>query len=184
MGGKQEAEVVMSTSIEFTIRGQSYSLKNARDIFPIKAENGVKCPHCDGRLRMITVPNEKAKAFERDFKRQLPPAAAQALEAAVAVEIRIHYPSNLQDLDEALVLDLCQRYGVIKNDRQVVSKFVEKLIDPENPRVAVKITPVSWERSGLQPSLLDDRPVKPGKPGGAQCLRTYQRPEAGRDFRR
>lgn len=148
-------------TIEFTILGQCYSLKNTRDIFPIKAEKGPKCPHCSRPLRMITVPNTKAKQFEKAFKKQLAPACQQNLVTAVHTEIEIYYPSNLQDLDEALVLDLMQKNGVIENDRQIVAKYVIKRIDPENPRVVVKVKPVAWDRSGQQSRLLDDAAERP-----------------------
>lgn len=148
-------------SIEFTILGQAYSLKNTRDIFPVKAEKGVKCPHCRRALRIITVPNEKAKLFEKAFAQQLPDRAKQGLVTAVRADIEIFYPSNLQDVDEALVLDCIQRNKVIENDRQIVAKYVVKRIDKDNPRVECKITPVAWERSGQQKRLLDDESLQP-----------------------
>lgn len=147
--------------IHFKIAGQCYSLKNSRDIFPIKAQQGVKCPYCHHPLRMITVPNQKAKQFDKRFHQQLPEPAKQNLVTAVRADIEIFYPSNLSDLDEALVLDCMQRHGVIENDRQIVAKYVEKRIDPLNPRVEVTVTPVRWERSGNQPGLLDDESQQP-----------------------
>lgn len=148
--------------ISFVIRGQTYSLKNTRDIFPIKADKGCKCPYCYRPLRMITVPNDKAKLFEKDFKQQLPPSAVQRIEAPVYVEMTIYYPTNLQDLDEALVLDLLQRYDVIANDRQVVDKRIRKRIDRDHPRVVIRVEPVVWDRTGDQPELFETQ-----KPEGA-----------------
>lgn len=142
--------------IEFTILGQCYSLKNTRDIFPIKADKGAKCPHCKKPLRMMTIPNEKAKLFEADFSHQLPESAQQDLSMPIGVKIAIYYPSNLQDLDEALVLDLLQRYKVIHNDRQIVRKIIDKFIDSDEPRVEVCVVPMIWNRSGLQPSLFGE----------------------------
>lgn len=141
--------------IDFTIAGQCYSLKNTRDIFPIPGP-GPKCPHCKRAVRIITVPNGKAKDFEKAFRDQIPRAAQQHIEQAVRADIEIFYPSNLQDLDEALVFDLMQKFRVIENDRQVVQKWVQKRIDKENPRVNVKVTPVLWDRTGRQSSLLGD----------------------------
>jgi Holliday junction resolvase RusA-like endonuclease len=142
--------------IEFTIFAQARSLKNDRDIFPIKATKGAECPYCRRPLHMLTVLNKEAKAFERAFKKQLPEAAQRGWTMPVGVIITIYYPANRQDVDEALVLDLMQKYGVIGNDRQVVSKFVKKLIDPDRPRVVVKVLPVQWDRTGLQPTLYAD----------------------------
>lgn len=146
--------------IEFEIHGQAYSLKNTRDIFPIPGP-GPKCPHCKRPMRIITVPNGKAKDFEKAFRAQIPPEAQQHLEQPVRVDIEIFYPSNLQDLDEALVLDLLQKFRVIENDRQVVAKYIEKRIDKNNPRVLVKVTPVHWDRTGNQSSLLGDESAAP-----------------------
>lgn len=154
-------------TIEFTIRGQVYSLKNTRMIIPVKTikgrpvENGSKCPHCKRPLHMLTIPNEKAHDFEDQFRQQLPPGAQQHLESPVRVDIEIFYPSNRQDVDEALVLDLMQKFRVIENDRQVVAKYVEKRVDERNPRVHVKVTPVQWDRSGKQPSMFDDESRAP-----------------------
>jgi len=154
-------------SIEFTIHGQTYSLKNSRIILPVKTmhgqpiEKGSKCPHCKKPLGMMTIPNEKAKAFEQAFEGQLPAEAKQRLLMPVRADIEIYYPTNLQDVDEALTLDCMQRYGVIGNDRQIVAKYVVKRIDKANPRVNVKVSPVKWDRSGRQPSMFDDESAAP-----------------------
>lgn len=154
-------------AIHFTIQGQCYSLKNTRMIIPVKTikgqpvEKGSKCPHCKKPLHMLTIANEKAQDFEEAFRAQLPKDAQQHLEVPVRVDIEIFYPSNRQDVDEALVLDLLQKFRVIENDRQVVAKYVEKRVDERNPRVVVQVHPVAWERSGKQARLLDDESVKP-----------------------
>ena len=158
MAGIREPLQDDCVAVEFEIQGQVYSLKNTRDIFPIKAEKGVKCPHCHRALRMITVPNEKAKAFQRAFEKQLEPAARVNLLMPVHADIEIFYPSNLQDLDEALVLDLLQSQQVIGNDRQIVSKFVRKRIDKENTRVKIRVEPVVWDRTGKQPEMFSEIP--------------------------
>lgn len=157
--------------IEFTIHAQARSLKNDRDIFPIKASKGAKCPYCHRPLHMMTVPNAEAKAFERAFKKQLPAAAQQNLKMPIGVAITIYYPSNLQDVDEAQVLDLMQKYGVIQNDRQVVSKFIQKFIHHDDPRVEVRILPVQWDRTGLQPSLYEELEPHKVLPAEAEALR-------------
>jgi len=134
--------------ISFTIFGQCWSLKNGR--IPIMSKG-----------RVIFIPNDKVKAFDKQFAIQIPRSCQVGIATPVHVEIEIFYPTNLQDLDEAIVLDLMQKYGVLVNDRQVVSKYVTKRIDPENPRVIVKVEPVRWERSGKQAGLLDDESKKP-----------------------
>lgn len=141
-------------TISFTILGQVYSLKNTRAPITIVSKK-------TGKPRTIFVPNNEARKFERAFKKQLPESAKQNLATAVSIEMEIFYPTNMQDLDPALVLDCMQRYGVIENDRQVVALYCEKRIDRANPRVVVRVQPVAWDRTGQQSRLLDDAAEKP-----------------------
>lgn len=138
----------MSARIEFEILGQCYSLKNTRQPVEIKSK-------WTDKRRTIFVPNEKAREFDRQFGLQVPRSARQKLTTPVGVSITIYYPTNQQDLDEALVLDLLQKYEVIANDRQVVSKFVQKRIDKARPRVHIVVIPVVWNREGDKQVLLE-----------------------------
>jgi Holliday junction resolvase RusA-like endonuclease len=152
--------------IEFTIEAQCYSLKNSRELIclprpPRGNAKGIQCRSCGNTNHIIPVPGSKARTFERQFKKQLPEACRQNLDCPVMVEMEIFYPSNLQDLDEAIVLDCMQRYGVIQNDRQVIAKWITKRIDPNRPRVYVKVDRVAWERSGRQRRLLNDEAQRP-----------------------
>ena len=51
------------------------------------------------------------------------------------------YPSRRQDLDCALIYDLLQKSGIVKNDRQVKVKKEVWHLDRKNPKVVVTV----WE---------------------------------------
>jgi hypothetical protein len=161
------ADVSNSRRIEFTILAQCASLKNSRQIVPVRQKHGEtrggsKCPYCGQKQWLIPVPSEEARVFQAHFKKQLPAEACVGWDMPVGVEISIYYRTNQSDLDEAIVLDMMQACGVIKNDRQVVSKFVQKFIDPESPRVIVAVVPVLWNRNGKQAGIFtEDQRVNP-----------------------
>jgi len=113
--------------IRFTVYGQCYSLKNSK----------ILTTQTGGRPR--TIKHAKARQFEQDFLLQVPSEVKQGITLDVSVTLRIYYPSRRQDLDEAIVLDLLQKSGVIANDRQVKEKHVFWGLDPENPRVEVQV---------------------------------------------
>ena len=82
--------------------------------------------------RAAVIKSAKARDYERDALRQIPPAARVQLDGPVRVTLRIWYASERPDLDESVVLDVLQdRYsgkgdarqlvqrGVYRNDRQV-----------------------------------------------------------------
>jgi Holliday junction resolvase RusA-like endonuclease len=156
----------MMKPITFMIEGQCYSLKNSRQLITLKSPHaaaiGITCEHCGRQNHVIHVPNSEAKKFERAFEKQVPSEARQMILTPVRVDIEIFYPSNRSDLDEAIVLDCMQRSGIIRNDRQIVAKWIRKRIDPVNPRVVVHaVEPVAWEKSGRQQRLLNDEAQPP-----------------------
>lgn len=131
--------------IRFTILGEPASKANSRQIVTIAD-------------RPSSIKSKKARIFEADALKQIPPAARQRIEGPVRVWLRIHYASERPDLDESVVLDVLQdRYGkapkgldgkpagprpllqagVYRNDRQVREKHVFHRIDRKNPRTEV-----------------------------------------------
>jgi len=130
------------TEVRLTILGEPASKANQRKIATIA-----------GRTRLIK--SEKARGYEADALRQIPPAARVRLEGPVEVQLRIFYASQRPDLDESVVLDVLQdRYrgageqrvlvqpGVYRNDRQVRRKLVEHGIDRKNPRTEIVVRPL------------------------------------------
>jgi hypothetical protein len=137
------------SAIRFTIIGEPASKANSRQIVTIGDRPSV-------------IKSKKARDFERDALRQIPPAARVAIEGPVCVTLRIYYASERPDLDESIVLDVLQnRYkgkgadrvlvqkGVYVNDRQVREKHVYHCIDRVNPRAEVCVEP----RQAQQPEL-------------------------------
>ncbi|WP_349609116.1 hypothetical protein [Cupriavidus sp. DF5525] len=139
----------MTTRIVFTILGECASKANSRKIVTI---NG----------RPASIKSEKARKFEYDARRQIPPAARQMLEGPVRVTLHLFYASERPDLDESVLLDVLQpRYsgkgdkrvvvqrGVILNDRQVREKHVYHGIDRANPRAEVTIEAIDNQGAGF-----------------------------------
>ncbi len=136
--------------IRFTILGEAASKANSREIVTIGG-------------RPSSIKSKKARNYEADALRQIPPAARQRLEGPVRVTLRMWYASERPDLDEHVVLDVMQdRYGkapkdaagraigprpliqagVYRNDRQVREKHVFHAIDRKNPRTEIIVEPL------------------------------------------
>jgi Holliday junction resolvase RusA-like endonuclease len=135
--------------ISFVILGEPASKANSRKIVAMAG-------------RPAVIKSEKARNYERDALRQIPPAARLRLEGPVEVTLRIWYASERPDLDESVVLDVLQdRYkgkaearvllqaGVYRNDRQVRRKVVEHCIDRRNPRAEITVRLLQAQQGDL-----------------------------------
>jgi len=60
-------------------------------------------------------------------------------EGEVALVGVFYYNTKLSDLDENLLMDILEKRGVIKNDRQVKGKLTRWELDKENPRVEFEL---------------------------------------------
>jgi Holliday junction resolvase RusA-like endonuclease len=140
-------------AIAFVILGEPASKANSRKIVTI-----------GGRPKSIK--SEKARDYEADAIRQIPPKFRVQLRGPVSVTLRIFYASERPDLDESVVLDVLQdRYktigkglakrrhlvqkGVYVNDRQVREKHVFHSIDRANPRTEVLVEPKEAQQDGF-----------------------------------
>lgn len=114
---------------------------------PASKSNSRRAVRIHGKPRFIK--SAKALTYEKNFLLQvaqyLPPAPITGL---LAAEIRIWYGSRRPDLDPSLILDILQRSGVIKNDRQVREIHSFWNLDPPNPRAYIRLTPLP-ENYGL-----------------------------------
>lgn len=117
--------------------------------------------------RPALIKSDKARSYERDALRQIPPAARVRLEGPVRVTLRIWYASERPDLDESVILDVLQdqwqkrkkaesekprelrQAGVYRNDRQVREKHVFHAIDRKNPRTEVLVEPMQAQQESL-----------------------------------
>lgn len=153
------------TRIAFTIFGEPASKGNSRQIVTIAG-------------RPSSIKSKKARSYESDALRQVPPIARVRLGGPVRVTLRIFYATERPDLDESVVLDVLQdrwcralrsgdgkpmervlgQAGVYRNDRQVREKHVFHGIDRKNPRTEVVVEPLQAQQPDLiaAPSELDE----------------------------
>lgn len=119
------ASIASPRSVRLTIMGQVYSMKNSK----IPRRNG------PGMLK-----HPKARQFERDFLMQVRPEHRKELgskKRPLRVAVRVFYPSNRQDLDAELIMDLLQKSQIILNDRYIVEKHLFRELDKRNPRCEI-----------------------------------------------
>ena len=90
--------------------------------------------------RPLFIKSDKARRYLADFIKQCPVLDPMFLDD-VCVEITMYYASRRPDLDESVVLDAMQG-RVYANDRQVRKKCIEWGLDPDNPRVHIRVTPL------------------------------------------
>jgi hypothetical protein len=152
----------MTMKVTFVILGEPASKANSREIVTRKFRDG------EGKLksRPMSIKSEKARDYETNALRQIPPKARMQFTGPVRVILKIFYASERPDLDESVVLDCMQdRYrtievgklkvrklvqkGVYINDRQVRQKFVFHGIDPRNPRAEVIIETLQAQQMAL-----------------------------------
>ena len=140
--------------LTLTILGEPASKANQRQLVHVNDGKGGKRP--------MFIKSSKARNYERDALRQIPPACRLRIEGPVRVTLRIFYASERPDLDESVVLDALQdRYegkgeqrelvqnGVYRNDRQVREKHVYHAIDRANPRAEVEVETMQAQQPGL-----------------------------------
>jgi Holliday junction resolvase RusA-like endonuclease len=147
--------------IAFTILGEPASKANSRKVAQF------------GDRPAMLIKSDKARGYEADALKQIPPAARLQLKGPVRVTMRIFYASERPDLDETLILDILQdRYqreklgktqrdlgvkpqrllvqrGVYVNDRQVREKHVYHAIDKLNPRTEIVVEPMEPQQVEL-----------------------------------
>ncbi|MFL9933601.1 hypothetical protein P0D88_31390 [Paraburkholderia sp. RL18-103-BIB-C] len=155
-------DAVLIVKIAFTILGEPASKANSREIVTRRFRDA------DGKLksRPMSIKSDKARDYECDALKQIPPKARVQLTGPVRVILKIYYASERPDLDESVILDTLQdRYRTIKrksgavrellqrgvyvNDRQVRQKFVFHGIDRANPRAEVTVEPLQAQQIAL-----------------------------------
>lgn len=141
------------TKITLTILGEPASKANSRQIVQIAG-------------RPSSIKSKKARDYEADALKQIPPLARVQMQGPVAVTIRVFYASERPDLDESVILDVLQdRYksekiggdkvrvlvqkGVYLNDRQVREKHIFHSIDRANPRAEITVESIQPQQQGL-----------------------------------
>ncbi|WP_186181697.1 hypothetical protein QZL74_14480 [Burkholderia gladioli pv. alliicola] len=170
----------MTEPIRFTIYGEPASKANSRDIVPRKK----RLPSGETKVVPVSIKSDKARDFERDALKQIPPRCRVQLVGPVCATLRIFYASERPDLDESVVLDVLQdRYenekltkaqkdagvkpkrllvqrGVYVNDRQVREKHIYHAIDRNHPRVEIIIVPMQAQQVGLDLAMPVEDPFE------------------------
>ena len=120
--------------ITLTAEGIAYSLKNQRR--PIMIPGKIT-----GKRRIIFVLSKERRAAMDglivQFKNQW--AGRPPLVVQLAMELDLYYPNRLHDGSDEIVKDSLQAAGVLKNDRQLYKVTYQKFIDPQRPRVVVRL---------------------------------------------
>lgn len=142
--------------IALTILGEPASKANQRKLVTFGR---------GANARPAIIKSEKARAYERDALKQIPPTCRLRLEGPVRVILRVFYASERPDLDESVILDVLQdryerdrhldqrvlvQHGVYRNDRQVREKHVFHGIDKANPRAEVEVEPLVQQQMALE----------------------------------
>lgn len=115
----------MSTSWQQTIDGEPTNKSNSRKIVKF------------GNMPRL-IKSDKARAYVKIFMSQVKPPN-EPIEGDVRLRVKIWYGSRRQDLDVSLIMDLLEKSGVIKNDRQVKEIHAYHALDKENPRSTIRI---------------------------------------------
>lgn len=118
------------SNVRIIIHGEVCSKANSRRMVPGRSKAG--------KLFMRPIKSDKALAFVTAATLQVPQMSEMLLGKLVA-HIWIYYPSERNDLDESLVLDVLQG-RVYANDRQVREKHVYHRIDKVDPRVEIHLS--------------------------------------------
>lgn len=160
--------------VHFTILGSPHSKSNSSQI--------ITMPDGRGGHRASLIKSKKARTWVQDALPQIPASARIRMQGPLVFFAKIFYPSNIQDLDESLVLDALQdvwkttkrsdgtkerhlvQAGVYCNDRQVKEKHIYHAIDKVNPRVEIHIESMDAQRElafGPPPTLVVSKPSKP-----------------------
>lgn len=148
------------TRVKLTIYGEPASKANSRKIVTL---NG----------HASSIKSEKARDYEKDALKQIPPALRLRMEGPLRAYLRIFYASERPDLDESIVLDVMQdrfknrrgpkdaktgeptkirelvQKGIYRNDRQVREKHVFHGIDKARPRTEIVIEPLLPQQEAL-----------------------------------
>ena len=118
-------------SLYLELPGEPVSMKNSRQIASRKGRKAI-------------IKSDEAIAYETDIKRMVP-LLTPMLDCPLKVDMKLFYKDARRDLDEHLILDALQG-RIYKNDRQVIEKHVERVIDRNNPRCTMIVTPRAPQR--------------------------------------
>lgn len=109
------------------------------------------CPSKSNCYRVVTIGGHsslsKTKAlhqYEEQFYIQCDRYRNADITGYFELHVRVFYPSQRTDLDNALkiILDCLQRVKAIRNDNKCVKIVAEKFLDKEKPRIEFQLITV------------------------------------------
>lgn len=90
--------------------------------------------------RPVSIKSAEALQYEQMFYYQIArQKPKQPLTGDLRLTAAIFYRSNRSDLSDELLADLCEKAGLIENDRQFKVKHLYHRVDAKRPRVEFKI---------------------------------------------
>lgn len=125
--------VAQSQKVKLTIYGNLASKSNTRQL---KWHKGP-----DGKPKPVYIKSKRALKFEKQAALQITGKHRVGLDGPLCLTARVFYDSRRPDLDVSLLMDVLEKTGVYKNDRQIVEQHLYKRLDPHNPRVEVVVGP-------------------------------------------
>lgn len=117
---------VKPSVIEFTILGSPQSKANSRRLVTNRRSG-----------RPMFIRSAPALSYAKAFQQQCPKLRT-LIEGDLSFTAHIFYRSRRSDLDESLLMDLCQGY-IYKNDRQIKQKHIYHGLDWDTPRAFIKV---------------------------------------------
>lgn len=117
------------------IYGVLQSKANSRHVIKTKNITYTKTGKMRPAGSIMSVKSAEAQRFVNSFLWQCKKIPAP-YSGPVSLTAIIHYPDNRHDLDESLLMDCIEKAGIIKNDRQIIKKHIERgKVNPNNPMV-------------------------------------------------
>lgn len=99
--------------------------------------------------KLFVIKSEKALKYSDIFEQHISDEIKSQYSGNLLLVANIYYASRRSDLSDELLCDLLQKYGVVKNDRDIVEKVLFGFVDKENPRVEGQLFKISVSRTPI-----------------------------------
>lgn len=118
-----------------TIFGETHSKANSRKLIPNKKTGRIYSIKSQGALDYVE--SFLGQIQRRRYQRGGGGLPVEPITCKLVMYCTIFYKDERKDLDESLVMDCLEKSGVVKNDRQIRTKFIDHEIDKFNPRTEI-----------------------------------------------
>lgn len=116
--------------VEFVILGSPQSKANSRRLVTNRRSG-----------RPMFIRSAPALSYAKAFNLQVPKLKTP-MEDDLCFTAHIYYRTRRSDLDESLLMDLCQG-PIYLNDRQIKIKHIHGYVDAENPRSVIRVEKIA-----------------------------------------